>query len=137
MGMNRSHYSDDCENLGLWRGAVEKAIKGKRGQAFIKELIETLDAMPDKRLVSGELEANGRVCALGSVGVARGIDMSKLSLYDDSDKVARTFGIADAMAREIAHINDDAWSYRNSEDRDADRWRIVRNWAQEQLLPST
>ncbi len=26
--MSRSGYSEDCENLGLWRGAVERAIQG-------------------------------------------------------------------------------------------------------------
>jgi hypothetical protein len=24
--MSRSGYSDDCENLGLWRAAVERAV---------------------------------------------------------------------------------------------------------------
>lgn len=60
--MSRSGYSDDDDDdggsrLNLWRGAVERAIKGKRGQAFLRELGAALDAMPDKRLTTGELEA--------------------------------------------------------------------------------
>lgn len=35
--MSRSGYSDDCYGWELicWRGAVNSAIKGKRGQSFL------------------------------------------------------------------------------------------------------
>ena len=52
--MSRSGYSDDCENLGLWRGAVEKSIKGKRGQAFLKEMLVALDSLPEKKLIEND-----------------------------------------------------------------------------------
>jgi hypothetical protein len=37
--MSRSGYSDDLENWSLirWRGAVASAIRGRRGQAFLRE----------------------------------------------------------------------------------------------------
>ena len=38
--MSRSGYSDDCETMGLWRGAVERAIYGKRGQTFLREMAD-------------------------------------------------------------------------------------------------
>lgn len=48
--MSRSGYSNDGENIAMWRGQVASAIRGKRGQAFLRELVEALDAMPEKRL---------------------------------------------------------------------------------------
>ena len=46
--MSRSGYSDDYEpsNIAMWRGQVASAMRGKRGQAFLRELIEALDAFP-------------------------------------------------------------------------------------------
>ena len=76
--MSRSGYSDDCDGaeLNLWRGAVNSAIKGKRGQAFIAEAIQSLDAMPKKELIAESLRetASGEFCTLGVVGNARGMD---------------------------------------------------------------
>jgi len=40
--MSRSGYSDDCDVWALirWRGAVKSAIRGARGQAMLRELIQ-------------------------------------------------------------------------------------------------
>lgn len=43
--MSRSGYSDDCDHIELWRAAVDAAVSGKRGQAFLRELLGALDAM--------------------------------------------------------------------------------------------
>jgi hypothetical protein len=53
--MSRSGYTDDYGDddplaLGRWRSAVNNAIRGKRGQAFLHDLAATLDAMPEKKL---------------------------------------------------------------------------------------
>src|ERR1700722_1111238 len=90
--MSRSGYNDDCEQWALicWRGAVNSAIKGARGQAFLAELIAALDALPEKRLIATELEQEGAVCAIGAVGRARGVDMSKLD-PDNPERVSSTF----------------------------------------------
>ena len=110
MTMSRSGYVDDCDEdwqFALCRGKVVRAFKGKRGQAFLKEMLAALDAMPEKRLIAAELEtAEGAVCAIGSVGKARGVDMAKLD-PEDAEGVAATFGIAPSMAREIVYVNDE------------------------------
>lgn len=63
----------------MWRGAVNSAIHGKRGQGFLRDMAAALDAMPNKTLVANALQTpSGEVCAMGAVGVARGIDMTKL-----------------------------------------------------------
>ena len=132
--MSRSGYSDDCDNqwsLICYRGAVNSAIKGARGQAFLKELIATLDAMPVKELVADELDdGQGNVCAIGSVGKARGVDMTNLD-PENSAQVAKTFNISDTLAREIVFINDDDFAYRD--ETPAQRWERVRKWAFEHL----
>jgi hypothetical protein len=105
-------YSDDCDGDMWghirWRGAVESARRGKRGQQFLREMLAALDALPEKKLITEELVLDGQVCAIGSVGLARGIDMTKISA-EDYDAVAKTFGIAPALVREIEYMNDDAW----------------------------
>ncbi len=132
--MSRSGYTDECENLALWRGAVERAIKGKRGQAFLREMLDALDALPEKRLIAHELKRDdGAVCALGSVGVRRGIDMPKVSGDEWDDPVegmGKLFGIAEAMAKEIQYVNDEQ-NYRP--ETDEQRFLRVRQWVRSQL----
>lgn len=46
--MSRSGYSDDCDDPlqeGRWRAAVNSAIRGKRGQAFLREALAALVAV--------------------------------------------------------------------------------------------
>lgn len=130
--MSRSGYCDDWGGgqdegwrMIRWRGAVESAIRGRRGQALLRELLTALDAMPEKRLTANALERpDGEVCALGAVGKARGIDMSKLD-PEESDGVASAFGIAGALAREIAYQNDEGgWGSETPER----RWVRMRRW---------
>jgi hypothetical protein len=130
--MSRSGYSEDMENnweLICWRGAVASAIRGKRGQEFLRSMLSALDAMPEKRLIEGDLERDGDVCAIGSVGKMRGIDMSTID-PEDYDGVAKAFGISPALAREIECVNDEWLSYRATPEQ---RFECVRKWVVEQL----
>lgn len=161
--MSRSGYIDDCDDplaMGRWRAAVRSAINGRRGQAFLREMLAALDAMPDKRLIREHLKFDGdqcrfgspevivgadeladahsgtpmpmgAVCALGAVGTVRGMDLSKLDPHE-SEGVAAAFGIADALAREIVYLNDDGGSYRESPE---DRWRRMRAWVANMIRP--
>lgn len=106
--MSRSGYTDDIDNIALinWRGAVASAIRGKRGQAFLREMLAAMDALPEKRLIENDLQASGGYCALGTVGHARGLDMSNLD-PEDHESVAAAFGVAHAMACEIMWVNDE------------------------------
>lgn len=127
--MSRSGYSDDCDGWELirWRGAVSSAIKGKRGQAFLRELLAALDAMPQKSLIVNGFEAGGEFCVLGVLGHARNLDMAKID-PEDRTTIARTFGIAEAMAAEILFENDD-WDNEPSEH----RWSRMRMWVVAQI----
>lgn len=109
--MSRSGYSEDCDDNWSWirwRGTVKASIQGRRGQAFLKELLAAMDALPEQRLVKDALEVDGAVCAIGAVGKARGLDMSLIDA-DDHEHVAAKFGITRPLAQEIMWANDDAF----------------------------
>lgn len=130
--MSRSNYDDSCDGWDLirWRGAVNSAIKGKRGQRLLSEMAEALDAMIVKRLVSEELiSKEGEVCALGAVAKHKGLKIEGID-PEDHLKVCAVFNISDAMAREIAFMNDDYYG-ENPEQ----RWIRMRKWVADSLLP--
>lgn len=129
--MSRSGYSDDCENVAMWRGAVASALRGRRGQAFLKEMLAAFDALPAPRLIENDLAREGEVCAIGAVGKARGIDMSRID-PEDHDTVACSFDIAHAMACEIMYMNDEfEWKKETPEE----RFSRMRKWVAAQIEP--
>lgn len=134
--MSRSGYMDDGDMdylaLGRWRAQVASSIRGKRGQAFLGELIDALDAMPEKRLIAHDLEHAGNVCAIGSVGLRRGVDMSALD-PDDYDRIAGAFGIAHQLVQEIEWMNDECYYGTTPEG----RWTFMRAWAVRYLHPES
>jgi hypothetical protein len=131
--MSRSGYVEDCDYVNLYRSTVERAIKGKRGQAFLKELAEAMDAMPEKRLITSELIAeSGEVCAIGSVCKARGLDITNVDVYNPDD-VAKLVGISKSMAAEIEYFNDEHGSHDETLEQ---RWTRMRNWVEKQIVSS-
>jgi hypothetical protein len=140
--VSRSGYSDDYADdqwaLIRWRGAVASAIRGKRGQALLRDLLAALDAMPEKRLIAGYfVREDGCACALGVLGQARGIDVAALNPSDlddgaDRAQVAKAFGLSEALAAEIMFVNDDDGIWTSLTDEQ--RWRDVREWVASQIV---
>lgn len=132
--MSRSNYDDEYDGWAAicWRGAVASATKGKRGQQLFKEMVVALDAMPEKRLIASSLECPAGVCAMGAVGKARGMDMSQIDPEEPS-AVAKAFGVAGALAQEIAYMNDEYCYHRH--ETPEERWTRMRKWAAEQITP--
>lgn len=133
--MSRAEYTEnvDVENWDFirWRGAVTSSLRGLRGQAFLRELIAALDAMPEKRLITDSMKADGAFCALGSVAQARGMtDVEKYNALE-ADSVGPVFGISSALAREIMYINDEAGYHKETAE---ERWIRVRTWAERSLI---
>lgn len=140
--MNRAGYDDDCDQWELicYRGAVASAIRGKRGQAFLRELRSALDAMSEKRLIAEELvqavvyrgaddeppTTKIEACALGVIALRRGLDISRFD-YDDYECIHLPFGIANALAREIIWNNDESYPWPNTPEQ---RWRKMRWWVE-------
>lgn len=143
--MSRSGYVEESEEqwqFAMWRGTVASTIRSKRGQAFLKEMLAAMDAMPAKRLVANELAAPDlvpcshwglfeaeSVCAMGAVGKARGIDMSKID-PEDYSTVAGEFGIAEPMAQEIVWMNDEAGPWKETPEQ---RFIRVRTWIESEI----
>lgn len=126
--MSRSGYSYDCENLELYRASVDRALHGKRGQTFLRELVATLYAMPEKILIAGQLiNEKGDCCAIGAVCKARSLDVSKID-YWDADSVAKAIGVARSMAAEIEYENDEGYRRPDPETPEA-RWTRMLKWA--------
>jgi hypothetical protein len=136
--MSRSGYSDDCDNLGLWRGAVRRATTGYRGQHLLKRLRDALDAMPVKRLIADEIQnASGEVCTLGALDPSV---KEYSAVY-----LAEHFKIAHALAAEITYMNDEfrrtTWSmgidgkYVRHDETPEQRWTRMRAWVEEQIAP--
>jgi hypothetical protein len=127
--MSRSNYSDDGEYLNLWRGAVAAAIKGKRGQAFLREMLVSLDALPEKALISGKLQRDGDVCALGSVAKSRALDVEHLDPYE-YESIALLFNIPQSLAREIMYEND---QWVGDDETSQQRWIRMHKWVESNL----
>lgn len=132
--MSRSGYTDDIDDVlayGRWRGQVISSIKGKRGQALLRELLIALDEMPDKELYPNSFKTeSGEFCALGVLGDKRGVDMSDLIIdeYDcDTHLVAERFDISNAMACEIMFMNDEYFTTPQQ------RWMDMRQWIVENI----
>lgn len=139
--MSRSGlYEDDGDDplaFGRWRAQVKSATRGKRGQAFLKDMLAALDAMPDKRLIAGDLVFDGSpeypypeehediivggdqlVTGLGqTVRVGEVCALGALGLARSMDMtgldqsepefVADAFGVAHQLAREVIWVNDE------------------------------
>lgn len=130
--MSRSGYSEDLDDnwqLIRWRGMVASAIRGKRGQKFLTDLLGALDAMPEKRLISDDLEAHGEVCAIGALGRARGINMQHID-PECPDQVASVFDIAECLAQEVVYENDEGSWYDETPEK---RWIRMRAWVQSKV----
>lgn len=160
--MSRSGYCDDIDDplaFGRWRAAVNSAFRGKRGQRLLRDALDALDAMPDKRLVAKRLVVDGwqppwggdnvvvggddladdrglplpmgSVCLLGAVAQQRKLSVSDVD-PDDYATVAARFDIAEAMSREIVYMNDEGSSrYMETPEQ---RWQRMRAWVASRLL---
>jgi hypothetical protein len=161
--VSRSGYieddGDDVLATGRWRGAVASAIRGKNGQAFLRELLDALDAMPVKELIAHELKAEGQYCTLGVLGEKRGIAMESLD-PEEYEQVACAFKVNPKIVQEIVWFNDehiDDWKWEEIEicgpvrpfypewgkhttsyrvpdlTAPARRWKYMRDWVAKQL----
>ena len=128
--MSRSGYSYDLDNWSLiqWRGQVASSIRGKRGQKFLRDLLDALDAMPEKKLIRDELEDEcGGVCAIGALGKARNIDMSEVDPYD-TERLGVIFNISRQLAAEVVNENDE-WRLVPEA-----RWAHMREWVASHIM---
>ena len=142
--MTRYCDSDDYDYEpwmeGQAAGAMQSAIRGRRGQRLLRDLIAGLDALPVPELAAGSLEdpETGCVCALGAVRLQRGADAVPLR-FDPTDpdidwrELAKPFDISETLAHAVVSQND---YYIKGDDGQSRRlrWRTVRDWAMRNLV---
>lgn len=125
--MSRSGYTDDLSAddrwaFIRWRGAVKSALRGKNGQAFLREMLAAFDALPEKKLVAEELVLGDKFCALGAVGRSRQMSMVGID-PEDHEAVSGAFGISSVLARELMYENDE-----RGPETEEQRFERVRRW---------
>lgn len=134
-------YDDDVLALGRWRAQVMSSIRGRRGQAFLRELAAAMDAMEEKALISDELvNAEGGCCAIGVICKTRGVDVSTID-YEDPESVGNAVGIAKQLAAEIEYENDEngvecvrsGYEWRVVRETPEKRWERMRRWVDEHV----
>ena len=117
--MSRSGYSEDLDNWDLikWRGQVTSAIRGQRGQKFLRDMLAAFEALPTKRLIANDIVSpEGEGCAMGALAVARGIDVARVDA-EEPEAVAALFDIAHQLAQEVAYENDEGGWHETPEQR--------------------
>ena len=115
----------------MYRGAVASAIRGKRGQAFLRELRDALLALEVKELIADELiTTEGGVCALGALAKGKGIDVEGVD-PENAPGVSGLFNIAESLAREVVFINDG--DYYLPEVSPARRYEVMLGWVNRQI----
>ena len=130
--------SDDPLDRGRYEAAKRSTLRDRRGQAFLRELIAALDALPRPELSEGALgdSDTGCVCALGAVALAQGDPFEELAKDEGNwspEDAAGWYDISPTLANEIISANDD-WRDGNSPDVRQSRWRHVRAWAVANLI---
>lgn len=85
---------------------LRNQTRSKKGQLFLREMLHTLDAMPDKKLIAGAIAKDGCTCGLGAVILAR-----RVAAGEDRD----------AVLAELAAINVDTTS-DEFDGEDMDEW---------------
>lgn len=102
-------------------------LHGKRGQAFLREILKALNAMPKKELIDWYLEQPEGVSALGCVGKVRGLDMSNI-VFRNYDILAEVFEIPAPLIAKVMYENDkEDVTYE-------DRWLRMRAWLKSQIV---
>ena len=122
----RINFSVDEERPGqfaLWDANVQRSIKGRAGQAALRELEAALVAMPVKRLLYGVLcMDDGEVCAIGAYARHKGLDLSRFDPEAETDAVGVEAGMPRLIAWEVVMEND------------RDRWRVSHEQRYDQML---
>jgi hypothetical protein len=137
---DRDDYDYEPWTEGQAAGALRSAIRGRRGQRLLRDLIAGLDALPVPELAAGALEdpETGCLCALGAVRLQRGLEAVPLR-FDPTDEdvdwreLAEPFAISETLANAVVAQNE-CGSKRNDEQSRRRRWLSVRAWAVGNLI---
>lgn len=131
------------------------ALRGKRGQAVLKELEVALLALPEKKLLHGKLSREGGVCAIGALALKRRMEageardaalkwMEEQVDPEDCEEwgeqtayfAKKHLGVVKALAYKISFENDEGRGEYNHghKETDEERWARVLKWVRSQIV---
>ncbi len=106
----RINYSDEEDYPGqyaLWDANCRRSLKGRKGQAELRELEAALLALPAKQLIKDTLDDDdGGVCAIACYAKYKGLDLKKFDREDESDEVGIAAGMPPLVAWTVVELND-------------------------------
>lgn len=128
---------------GLWYSNFRRTLKSQRGQKILRELEAALLALPEHRLIEGDVCDGKDVCAVGALGVARRVQagasieqaLEFVRGYAGESSIfgtayyGRDLGMAWTMAWEIAVKNDEDFGHLTPEQ----RWEAMLAWVRSQI----
>ena len=138
------NYDDNWAlDMGRWERNSRAVLRSKRGQQALRELEAALLALPVKRLVADDLclpvaitddgEVIYRVCAIGALGLHRGIDPASMAEWNEEGRegtvgMGESLGLRRTLAWVIGETNDRI--YRETEEQ---RYERVLQWIRDVL----
>ncbi len=106
----RINWSDEADYPGqfdLWQANCERSMRGRKGQAELKELRVALLALPEKRLIHELLQdEEGGVCAIGAYAKHRGVDLTNFDVDSNTDDAGIAGGMPPLVAWKVVEMND-------------------------------
>lgn len=145
-------YCDDSMDFGqyaLWEGNATRAIEGRKGQKFLREVERALVEMPVPRLIAGSFSLEGEVCLLGACAVQRcvdaGLDRQVALAYvedhwggeRDEDAACvgkRSLGLTYVLAWELTYLNDGHPELDPCPGTPEERWARCLAWVRERII---
>lgn len=144
MRLNLCEDEDFNNQAMLWEANQERSLRGRRGQAALRELESALLALPEKRLIADELEnERGEVCAVGALAKYKGHENPMIGdAFGDNDELsvnegeiervtvqlAEEMGMPHLVALAVVYQNDDSYVIVTPEQRYDKVLRWARHW---------
>lgn len=104
-------YEADGENPAenLYWPNLRRACRSKRGQRVLREVVEALLALPQRRLIANAIkEPSGEVCAVGAVAQYKGVDLGEYREGDQEDtiQIGESIGMGRMIPWHLGFMND-------------------------------
>jgi hypothetical protein len=96
----------------MWNANIERICRGKRGQRILRELIDALLGLPERRLIADRMaNEEGEVCAVACYATYKGKTLPPRATEFGTDQYATTdlgeaAGLGFMLAWELGALND-------------------------------
>lgn len=144
--MSRVYVDYEMEPLdqGRWDHNLHQTIRGKKGQALLRDLERALVEMPEKRLIADDLVSEtGECCTVGALCAYRKSKAEGLSFRQaalalpniDTQELGEREGLSSPLAWFLVYQNDDSYEFGRLSPED--RYTQVLAWVRRVLRPES